>query len=126
MSIARLAAQFSEQIPIDYKKISECFIVFGIDDNIQTNSVFDFFLLLAKQCLYKCKMENNLPNITIFLEGNYTTTTTTTTATTTTTTTTTTNTTTITTTTTTTAAAAAAAAIIIIIIVIIIIIFFKQ
>ena len=40
--------------------------LFGIDNNIKTDSVFDFISLLAKQYLYKCNMENNRPNINIF------------------------------------------------------------
>ena len=44
----------------------KCFILFGIDDNIKTENVFDFILLLAKQYLYKCKIEKQLPNIDIF------------------------------------------------------------
>ena len=47
-------------------RLSECLIVFGIDDNIKTENVFDFILLLAKQYLYKCKIEKQLPNIDIF------------------------------------------------------------
>ena len=47
-------------------RLSECLIVFGIDDNIKTENVFDFILLLAKQYLYKCKIEQQLPNIDIF------------------------------------------------------------
>ena len=30
-------------------RVSECLILFGIDDNIKTENVFDFILLLAKQ-----------------------------------------------------------------------------
>ena len=40
---------------------SECLILFGIDDIIKTENVFDFILLLAKQYLYKCKIEKQLP-----------------------------------------------------------------
>ena len=47
-------------------RLSECLILFGIDDNIKTENVFDFILLLAKQYLYKCKIEKQLPNIDIF------------------------------------------------------------
>ena len=49
-------------------RLSECLILFGIDDNIKTEKVFDFILLLAKQCLYKCKIEKQLANIDIFRE----------------------------------------------------------
>ena len=47
--------------------MSECLILFGIDDNIKTDSVFLFHFTSGKnQCLYKCKMENNQTNINIF------------------------------------------------------------
>ena len=46
-------------------RLSECLILFGIDD-IKTENVFDFILLLEKQYLYKCKTEKQLPNIDIF------------------------------------------------------------
>ena len=51
-------------------RLSECLILFGIDDNIKTENVFDFMLLLAKQYLYKCKIEKQLPNIDIFRKRN--------------------------------------------------------
>ena len=47
-------------------RLSECLILFGIDDNIKTENILDFMLLLAKQYLYKCKIEKQLPNIDIF------------------------------------------------------------
>ena len=47
-------------------RLSECLILFGIDDNIKTENVFDFILLLAKQYLYKFKIEKQPPNIDIF------------------------------------------------------------
>ena len=48
----------------------ECLILLGIDDNIKTDNVFDFILLLAKQYLYKCKMQK-ISQTLMFLEGNY-------------------------------------------------------
>ena len=36
-------------------RLSECLILFGIDDNIKKENVFDFILLLAKQYLYNRK-----------------------------------------------------------------------
>ena len=47
-------------------RLSECLILLGIDDNIKTDNAFDLILLLAKQYLYKCKIEKRLPNIDIF------------------------------------------------------------
>ena len=38
---------------------TEYLILFGIDDDIKTENVFDFILLLAKQYLHKCKTENS-------------------------------------------------------------------
>ena len=46
--------------------LSECLILFGIDDSVKTKTLFDFLLLLAKQCLYKCKIEKQFPSIGIF------------------------------------------------------------
>ena len=47
-------------------RLSECLILFGIDDDIKMENVFDFILLVAKQYLYKCKIEKQLLNIDIF------------------------------------------------------------
>ena len=47
-------------------RLSECLILFWIDDDSKTENVFDFILLLAKQCLYKCKIEKQLPNTEVF------------------------------------------------------------
>ena len=47
-------------------RLSECLILFGIDDNIKTKNVFDLILRLAKQYLYKCKIEKQLLNTDIF------------------------------------------------------------
>ena len=44
-------------------RLFECLILYCIDDDIKTESVLDFILLLAKQYLYKCKTEKQLPNI---------------------------------------------------------------
>ena len=51
-------------------RLSECLILFGIDVNIKTENVFDLILRLAKQYLYKCKIEKQLPNIDIFRNKN--------------------------------------------------------
>ena len=45
---------------------TECLILFGINDNIKTENVFDLILLLAKQYLYKCKIGKQPPNTDIF------------------------------------------------------------
>ena len=47
-------------------RLSKCLLLFGIDDNIKTENVFYFILLLAKQYLYKCKIEKQPQNIDIF------------------------------------------------------------
>ena len=47
-------------------RLSECLILFGTDDDIKTENGFELILLLAKQYLYKCKIEKQLPNIHIF------------------------------------------------------------
>ena len=51
-------------------RLSECLILFGIDVNIKTENVFDLILRLAKQYLYKCKIEKQLPNSDIFRKKN--------------------------------------------------------
>ena len=44
-------------------RLSDCLILFSIADNIKTENVYNFILLLAKQYLYKCKIEKQLPKI---------------------------------------------------------------
>ena len=62
----RLLVLLKEKCTSCYRlRLSECLILFGIDD-IKTENVFDFILLLAKQYLYKCKIEKQFPNIDIF------------------------------------------------------------
>ena len=45
---------------------TECLILFDTDDNIKTENIFDFILLLAKQYLYIYKIKKQLLNIDIF------------------------------------------------------------
>ena len=47
-------------------RLSESLIIFGIDRNIRIDSVFAFVLILAKQYLYKCKLDKCRPNISVF------------------------------------------------------------
>ena len=47
-------------------RLFECLILFGTDDDIKRENGFELILLLAKQDLYKCKIEKQLPNIHIF------------------------------------------------------------
>ena len=43
-----------------------CLTLFGIDGNTKMKKKNGFILLLAKQYLYKCKIEKQLPNIDMF------------------------------------------------------------
>ena len=43
-------------------RLSECLILFGIDDDIKTENISEFILLLAKQYLYKSKIEKQILN----------------------------------------------------------------
>ena len=47
-------------------RVTEILILFGCDDNIVTDTVFDEILLVAKAFLYNCKYNNLLPNIQMF------------------------------------------------------------
>jgi hypothetical protein len=63
----RFVILVNEKCSVSYRlRMSECLVLFGTDDSIKTESVFDFILLLAKQYLYKCKMESSQPNIDLF------------------------------------------------------------
>ena len=43
--------------------LSELFIIFGIKPNQTSDKVLDLIILLAKFHIYKCKLQNTLPNI---------------------------------------------------------------
>ena len=63
----RCLVRLNEKCTSYYRsRLSECVILFGIDDDSKTENVFDFILLLAKQCLYKRKIEKQLPNADVF------------------------------------------------------------
>ena len=47
-------------------RLSECLVVLGTDDDIKIDYVFYLIILLAKQYLYKCKMDRAAPNIAAF------------------------------------------------------------
>ena len=49
-------------------KISLKIIFFGVDEHQRTDTVFDFIVMLAQGYIYKCKTENNLPVLNVFLE----------------------------------------------------------
>ena len=48
---------------------SDSFIVFGVKQNIRTDKVFDLILLLAKFHVYKCKLQNIIPNKPAFKQS---------------------------------------------------------
>ena len=47
-------------------RLSQCLVILGIDNNIKIDSVFYSVLLLAKQYLYRCKIESLQPDIVAF------------------------------------------------------------
>ena len=47
-------------------RLSETLVILGIDKTIKIDCVFAFILVLAKQYLYKCKLDKNVPNIHVF------------------------------------------------------------
>lgn len=47
-------------------RLSKCLVLLGTDENIKIDSTFYFILLLAKQYLYKCKMDHSQPDIAVF------------------------------------------------------------
>ncbi len=49
-----------------YVKISQNVALFGCDNNIKTDEVFDYIILLSKLYIYKCKMQSSPPNIQTF------------------------------------------------------------
>ena len=47
-------------------RLSEKLVILGIDKTIKIDCVFAFILVLAKQYLYKCKLDKNVPNLNVF------------------------------------------------------------
>ena len=47
-------------------KISQNVVLFGHDNTIKTDDVFDYIILLAKLHIYTCKMQTCHPNIQTF------------------------------------------------------------
>ena len=47
-------------------KLSESIVLFGTDNNVKTDNVFDLIVLLAKLFIYKCKLEKTVPTIFSF------------------------------------------------------------
>ena len=41
-------------------------VLFGMKENVHTDTVLDFIILFAKFYLYKCKLQNKLPQLTLF------------------------------------------------------------
>ena len=48
-------------------RLSQSLVLFGVDDQIKTDTVFDFILLLAKSFHYSCKTNNRVPLHTDFI-----------------------------------------------------------
>ena len=47
-------------------RLSKCLVLLGHDDTIMIDSMFSFILLLAKQYIYKCKLDYSQPNMDVF------------------------------------------------------------
>ena len=46
--------------------LSEHFVIFGCEANVENDDVIDLFLLIAKQYIYICKMKTELPDFSAF------------------------------------------------------------
>ena len=46
--------------------LSECYILFGDANNLKTDQIFDFIVLMAKQYVYSCKYKKELPFLHVF------------------------------------------------------------
>jgi exonuclease III/uncharacterized protein (UPF0305 family) len=46
--------------------LSESLILFGVENNVHIDKVLYLILIIAKQYLYKCKLDKCIPNITVF------------------------------------------------------------
>ena len=47
-------------------KLTRNLVLFGTDNNIKTDNVFDLIILLAKLYIYKCKFDKTAPSIPSF------------------------------------------------------------
>ena len=47
-------------------RFSKSLVLLGIDNNIKIDDTFYFILLLAKQYLYKCKLDSRVPDVNVF------------------------------------------------------------
>ena len=48
-------------------RISEPLALLGIDKNVQYDSTLYFIILLAKQYIYFCKLDNSMPILNVFI-----------------------------------------------------------
>ena len=44
-------------------------ILFGLDQNVQTNRMFDLIILMAKFHIFKSKLQKGKPNVNIFIHS---------------------------------------------------------
>ena len=47
-------------------RFTKCLVRLGIDESIKIDDIFYFVMLLAKQYLYKCKLDICVPEINVF------------------------------------------------------------
>ncbi len=47
-------------------KFSEDLVLFGTQENVKTDPIFDFIIMYAKQYIFSCKVKTDEPNITSF------------------------------------------------------------
>lgn len=63
----RLEKLFNEKCRnVSVLRFTQKLIIFGMEKHIKTDTVFDFILMLAKSYVYRCKIENVFPNVSVF------------------------------------------------------------
>ena len=62
-----LESLFNEKcVNASHVKFSRNFVIFGVEKHLKTDTVFDFIVILAKSYIYRCKVENVFPNLSVF------------------------------------------------------------
>ena len=46
--------------------LNESFVLFGHDSNFKSDETFDLIIVLAKNFIYKCKIQKNIPQFDLF------------------------------------------------------------
>ena len=64
--MCKIPALISRDIRVE---LSMLLILFGLDQNVQTDSVFDLIILMAKFHIFKPKLQKGKPNVNIFIHS---------------------------------------------------------